>query len=120
MDLFIIYPVPAMLYSTGQHCDSGASLHHVDLTGHPIGDEATIQTGRQVANRSPAGTRWPIGDGVLSRRVPGLQRGKSLKGLPCTQRLKVSARSCCEGLLNDRLVPQMVTAFLNIHGLLTK
>src|ERR1700677_1435746 len=81
MDLFIIYPVPAMPYSTGQHCDSGASLHHVDLTGHPIGDEATIQTGRQVANRSPAGTRWPIGDGVLSRRVPGLQRGKSLKGL---------------------------------------
>ena len=82
MDLFIIYPVPAMLYSTGQHCDSGASLHHVDLTGHPIGDEATIQTGRQVANRSPAGTRWPIGDGVLSRRVPGLQRGNPLKGLP--------------------------------------
>src|ERR1700677_4353654 len=81
MDLFIIYPVPAMPYSTGQHCDSGASLHHVDLTGHPIGDEATIQTGWQVANRSPAGTRWPIGDGVLSRRVPGLQRGKSLKGL---------------------------------------
>ena len=81
MDLFIIYPVPAMPYSTGQHCDSGASLHHVDLTGHPIGDEATIQTGQQVANRSPAGTRWPIGDGVLSRLVPGLQRGNPLKGL---------------------------------------
>src|ERR1700674_1988744 len=80
-DLFIIYPVPAMPYSTGQHCDSGASLHHVDLTGHPIGDEATIQTARQVANWSPASTRWPIGDGVLSHRVPSLQWGNPLKGL---------------------------------------
>ena len=33
----------------------------------------------------------------------------------------MSARSWREGLLNDRLVPQMVTAFLNIiHELLTE
>ena len=32
----------------------------------------------------------------------------------------MSARSWREGLLNDRLVSQMVTAFLNIHELLTE
>src|ERR1700683_277500 len=50
----------------GDYCMTSQSIHNGQ--GH--------STGQSVANRSPAGTRWPDQDGVLSRRVSGLQRGK--------------------------------------------
>src|SRR6202050_1044203 len=50
----------------GDYCMTSQSIHNGQ--GH--------STGHSVANRSPAGTRWPDEDGVLSRRVSGLQRGK--------------------------------------------
>jgi hypothetical protein len=51
------------------------------MTGHSIGIEMTMLTGHSVLNRTPAGTHWPIKDERLSRRLAGLQWGKSLKGL---------------------------------------
>ena len=50
----------------GDYCMTSQSIHNGQ--GH--------STGQSVANRSPAGTRWPDQDGVLSRRVSGLQWGK--------------------------------------------
>src|ERR1700677_2711091 len=50
----------------GDYCMTPKAIHNGQ--GH--------STGQSVANRSPAGTRWPDEDGVLSRRVSGSQRGK--------------------------------------------
>src|ERR1700677_283873 len=50
----------------GDYCMTSQSIHNGQVHS----------TGQSVANRSPAGTRWPDQDGVLSRRVSGLQRGK--------------------------------------------